>query len=90
MKAIEENKKQLDNNNADDYKNELLISKEREIAKNIYIGRLDKIEDLTKKIILIIKNILLNVVIRRLILVLKKILLTFLMILKQIKKQQNK
>ena len=54
MKAIEENKKQLDNNNADDYKNELLISKEREIAKNIYIGRLDKIEDLTKKIILII------------------------------------
>ena len=33
IKVIENNKKQLDSNNADDYKNELLISKEREIFK---------------------------------------------------------
>ena len=50
MKAIEENKKQLDNNNADDYKNELLISKEREIFKNIFNERLDRIEEFTKKV----------------------------------------
>ena len=36
IKAIEDNKKQLANNNANDYKNELLITKEREIFKNIY------------------------------------------------------
>ena len=50
MKAIEENKKQLDNNNADDYKNELLISKEREIFKNIFNERLDRIEEFTKNV----------------------------------------
>ena len=37
--------------NTDDYKNELLISEEREIFKNIYNERLDKIEKLTKKLI---------------------------------------
>ena len=36
-------------NNDDDYKNKLLLSKEREIFKNIYNKRLDKIEELTKK-----------------------------------------
>ena len=36
--------------NTDDCKNKLLISKEREIFKNIYNERLDKIEELTKKI----------------------------------------
>ena len=36
IKAIEDNKKQLANNNVNDYKNELLITKEREIFKNIY------------------------------------------------------
>ena len=35
---------------ADDYKNKLLIPKEREIFKNIYNKRLDKIEELDKKI----------------------------------------
>ena len=43
-------KKRLTNNIADDYRNELLISKEREIFKNIYNGRLDKIGELTNKI----------------------------------------
>ena len=50
IKAIESNKKQLTNKIADDNKNELLISKEREIFKNIYYERLDKIEELTKKV----------------------------------------
>ena len=49
-KAIENNKKQQTNNNADDYTNEVLISNEREIFKNIYNETLDKIEELTKKI----------------------------------------
>ena len=34
----------------DDYKDKVLYSKEREIFKNIYNKRLDKIEELTKKI----------------------------------------
>ena len=45
MKAIKDNKKQVANINAD-YKNELLLSKEREIFKNIYNERFDKIEEL--------------------------------------------
>ena len=48
MEAIQDNKKQLANIN-DDYKNKLLLSKEREIFKNIYNERLDKIEELNKK-----------------------------------------
>ena len=47
IEAIQDNKKQLTDNN-DDYKNKLLLSKEREIFKNIYNERLDKIEDLNK------------------------------------------
>ena len=43
-------KKQLICNIEDDYKNELLISKESEIFKNIYNERLGKIEELIKKI----------------------------------------
>ena len=51
IKAIRDNKKQLVNiNNDDDYKNKLLLSREREIFKNIYNKRLDKIEELSKKI----------------------------------------
>ena len=53
MKAIKDNKKQVANINAD-YKNELLLSKEREIFKNIYNEIFDKIEELNKKIILMI------------------------------------
>ena len=47
-KAIQDNKQQLINDN--DYKNKLLISKEREIFKDIYNTRLDKIEELNNKI----------------------------------------
>ena len=48
MEAIQDNKKQLANIN-DNYKNKLLLSKEREIFKNIYNERLDKIEELNKR-----------------------------------------
>ena len=51
MKAIQDNKEQLVNNNYDDdYKNKLLLSRELEIFENIYNKRLDKIEELSKKI----------------------------------------
>ena len=49
IKAINDNKKQLANIN-NDYKNKLLLSWEREIFKNIYNERLDKIEELNKKV----------------------------------------
>ena len=48
IKAIQDNKKQLVNN--DDYKDKLLLSKEREVFKDIYNKRLDKIEELNNKI----------------------------------------
>ena len=48
IKAIQDNKQQLIN--YDDYKDKLLLSKEREIFKNIYNKRLDKIEELNNKI----------------------------------------
>ena len=51
-KAIQDNKKQIANIN-DDYKNKLLLSKEREIFKNIYNERLDRIEEINKKIMII-------------------------------------
>ena len=43
IEAIQDNKKPLANIN-DDYKNKLFLSKEREIFKNIYNERIDKIE----------------------------------------------
>ena len=50
VKAIQDNK-QLDNiNKDDDYKDKLLLSREREIFKDIYNKRLDKIEELSNKI----------------------------------------
>ena len=49
IKAIEDNKKQPANTNGSDYKNELLISKKREIIKNINEKNLDKIEELAGK-----------------------------------------
>ena len=49
VKAIQDNK-QLVNINNDDYKNKLLLSKEREIFKDIYNKRLDKIEEINNKI----------------------------------------
>ena len=52
VKAIQDNKKLVNINiNKDvDYKNKLLLSKEREIFKDIYNKRLDKIEELNNKI----------------------------------------
>ena len=50
IKAIQDNNNNNNNNNADDYKNKLLLSREREIFKNINNERLDKIEELNKKI----------------------------------------
>ena len=47
IKAIQDNKPLISDN---DYKDKLLISKEREIFKNIYNKRLDKIEELNNKI----------------------------------------
>ena len=50
IKAIQDNKEQSVNiNNDDGYKNKLFISIEREIVKDIYNKRLDKIEELNKK-----------------------------------------
>ena len=49
VKAIHDNK-QLVNINKDDYKDKLLLSKEREIFKDIYNKRLDRIEELNIKI----------------------------------------
>ena len=48
IKAIHDNKQPLISDN--DYKNKLLLSKEREIFKDIYNKRLDKIEELNNKI----------------------------------------
>ena len=48
IKAIPDNRKQLISD--DDYKNKLLISKEREVFKDIYYKRLDKLEELNNKI----------------------------------------
>ena len=49
VKAIQDNK-QLVNINKDDYKDKQLHSREREIFKDIYNKRLDKIEELSNKI----------------------------------------
>ena len=49
VKAIQDNK-QLVNINKDDYKDKLLHSKEREIFKDIYNKRLDKIEEMNNQI----------------------------------------
>ena len=49
VKEIQDNK-QLVNINKDDYKDKLLHSKEREIFKDIYNKRLDKIEEMNNEI----------------------------------------
>ena len=48
IKTIQDNKQQFIDDN--DYKNKLLISKEREIFKDIYNKRLDRIKELNNKI----------------------------------------
>ena len=51
IKVIHDNKTQLANfKNDDDYKKKLLLSKEKEIFKNINNKRLDKIKELSTKI----------------------------------------
>ena len=50
IEPIQDNKEQLVNINDDDYKNKQLLSRKREIFQNIYKKRLDKIEELSKKI----------------------------------------
>ena len=49
VESIQDNK-QLVNINKDDYKDKLLLSKEREMFKDIYNKRLDEIEELNNKI----------------------------------------
>ena len=49
VKAIQDNK-QLVNINKDDYKDKLLLSKEREIFKDIFNKRLNKIEEMSNEI----------------------------------------
>ena len=48
VKAIQD--KQIVNINKDDYKDKLLLSEEREIFKDIYNKRLDKIEEMNNEI----------------------------------------
>ena len=60
IKAIEDNKKQLYNKQPGN--NELLLSKEREIFKNIYNKRLDKTDELSKSFIIVTWNSLVVVV----------------------------
>ena len=49
LENLKDQNRELVNVN-DDYEDKLLHSKEREIFRNIYNKRLDKIEELTKKI----------------------------------------
>ena len=48
VKSIQD--KQIVNINKDDYNNKLLLSKEREIFKDIYNKRIDRIEELNNKV----------------------------------------
>ena len=50
VKAIQDNKRSVNINNEDHYKDKLLLSRERKIFKDIYNKRLDKIEELNNKI----------------------------------------
>ena len=50
VKAIQDNKKLVKINKDDDYKDKLLVSREREIFKDIYNKKLDKIKELNNKI----------------------------------------
>ena len=50
VKVIQDNKHLVNINNDDDYKDKLLLSRERKIFKDIYNKRLDKIEESNNKI----------------------------------------
>ena len=53
LENLRDQNKQLVNVN-DDYEDKLIHSKEREIFRNIYIKRIVKIEELTKKMLMVI------------------------------------
>ena len=53
LENLRDQNKQLVNVN-DDYEDKLIHSKEREIFRNIYIKRIVKIEELTRKILMVI------------------------------------
>ena len=53
LENLRDQNKQLVNVN-DDYEDKLIHSKEQEIFRNIYIKRIVKIEELTKKILMVI------------------------------------
>ena len=53
LENLRDQNKQLVNVN-DDYEDKLIHSKEREIFRKIYIKRIVKIEELTKKILMVI------------------------------------
>ena len=59
---------QLANIIANDHLNRLLLSEERKIFKNIYNERLNRIEELTKKIITIIYITQFNAVVMKIVL----------------------
>ena len=50
----DQNKQLVNDDDDDDDEDKLLLSKEREMLSNIYNKRLDKIEELTKKLMVII------------------------------------
>ena len=50
IKTLEEHGKQLQNKKQPGNNDQVLLSKEREIFKNIYNKRLDKIDELSKKL----------------------------------------
>ena len=53
IKTLEEHGKQLQNKKQPGNNDQVLLSKEREIFKNIYNKRLDKIDELSKTLILV-------------------------------------
>ena len=58
LKNVNDQEKQLVNVNDDDYEDKLLHSKEQEIFRKIYNKRLDKIDEVTKRLSVIISYLL--------------------------------
>ena len=58
LKNVKDQEKQLVNVNDDDYEDKLLHSKEQEIFRKIYNKRLDKIDEVTKRLSVIISYLL--------------------------------
>ena len=83
VQALRDNKRELSNTN--DYENKFLISKEREIFKNIYNKRLHKIEKLNREINYIDLELITESTDKKTDFSKKKVLQLFLMTLKQTK-----